>query len=273
MYGFHMKTRKHHRTHVCREAVGLGGLRTHGRQCTKVQPRQEASWQAGWRQAQKRPGWNPQEKGGPSGPVGKDQQKLRCSWGVWGTSHRQPRPPARSLWFLGACPPELRGCSRGPLWTPPPAARHLSLVPKEVQMLSKVEKPFCTTKSNVNTQKLGSSLGRSPRTPAPFPDPLQGLHLATLESLLYTTWPSSQDVRRPSPGSWPGAQSAHVIPAQSAADHGVESSSGLPRQPKAQGTGSLQTPPQMHRQGSWGHRSQAPRTVPKKTTSRRDVQP
>lgn len=77
-------------------------------------------------------------------------------------------------------------------------------------MLSKVEKPFCTTKSNVNTQKLGGSLGRSPRMPAPFPDPSQGLHLATLESLLYTISSSSQDVRRPSPGSWPGAQSAQV---------------------------------------------------------------
>ena len=54
---------------------------------------------------QNRPGWNPQEKGGPRGPVGKDQQKLRCGWGVWGTSHRHPRPPARLLWLLGACPP------------------------------------------------------------------------------------------------------------------------------------------------------------------------
>lgn len=42
-----MKTRKRHRTHVCREAVGLGGLRTQGQQCTKAQPWQEAGWWAG----------------------------------------------------------------------------------------------------------------------------------------------------------------------------------------------------------------------------------
>ena len=188
-----MKTRKHHRTHVCREAVGLGGLRTHGRQCTKVQPRQEASWQVGWRQAQKRPGWNPQEKGGPRGRVG----KISRSFGAAGESGGQVTGnPVHQPGHYGFWEPahQSSGAAPGgpePLWTPPPAARHLSLVPEEVQILSKVEKPFCTTKSNVNTQKLGSSLGRSPRTPAPFPDPSQGLHLATLESLLYTTWPSS----------------------------------------------------------------------------------
>ena len=102
-------------------------------------------------------------------------------------------------------------------------------------MLSKVEKPFCPTKSNVNTQKLGGSLRRSPRMPAPSPDPLQGLHLATLESLpTPVTWPSSEDAGRPSPRSWPGAQSAQVTAAQSAADHGG-AALGSPASPKPRG--------------------------------------
>ena len=71
--------------------------------------------------------------------------------------------------------------------------------------------------------------------PAPSPDPLQGLHLATLESLpTPVTWPSSEDAGRPSPRSWPGAQSAQVTAAQSAADHGG-AALGSPASPKPRG--------------------------------------